>query len=154
MHKFLPLWLFPQVKKCRDAMHNITKLRALEYLRGFRNIWCFVSYWEKDRENASGHWHSELGCLTPSQWKCQQPTTMHAYTSRRQPQPGISLALHCTAQSIHCFAVVLQHLFRLSCLFKNAEGKLLTAILNPIATYGGLLGALGSFFFLPPLAGP
>ena len=36
----------------------------------------------------------------------------------------------------------------------QAEGKLLTAILNPTATYGGLLGALGSFFFLPPLAGP
>ena len=113
----------PSSEEIRDAMHNITKLQALECLRGFSNIRCFLSYWEKDSKNANGHWHPELGCLPPSQWKCQQPTTMHAYSSQRQPQPGISLALHCTAQSIHCFAEVSQHLFRYSCLFKNLSSR-------------------------------
>ena len=45
----------PSSEEIRDAMHNITKLQALECLRGFSNIQCFLSYWEKDNENASGH---------------------------------------------------------------------------------------------------
>ena len=76
---------------------------------------------------------------------------MHAYSSQRQPQPGISLALHCTAQSIHCFAEVSQHLFRYSCLFKNLSSRRKTLNCYP-ESYSHLRWSLGGIRVLLLLA--
>lgn len=64
---------------------------------------------------------AELSCLhLPSGNANSQPPCMR--TAPQRQQPGISLA-YCTAQSIHCFAEVSQHLFKYSCLLKSFRSR-------------------------------